>query len=172
MKTPKNLLENTAAYRKTPKGLLTNLYHKMKERNIKKGFGKLPFSLTEFHKLYIESDIYLLIFNNWAENGYAFYKRPSIDRKNPNMGYELNNIQMMTWEENRRKGDKENSRHTTSVVMCDFDGNIIKEFESIKLAVEATGLSQGNIIMCCQGKRRHTGGYVFKYRGDKFRKNK
>ena len=35
----------TQIYRRTPKGVLTNLYSKMKDRNIKKGFGKLDFSL-------------------------------------------------------------------------------------------------------------------------------
>ena len=42
--------DTTEIYRHTPKGMLTNLYHKMNTRNIKNGFGKLPFALDEFQK--------------------------------------------------------------------------------------------------------------------------
>lgn len=86
------------------------------------------------------------------------------------MGYTSDNIQILTWEDNRLKGDRENSRVTTPIVMHK-DGEKLAEFESIKAAVEITGFSQGNISMCCQGKRSHVGGYVFSYRGDKFRKH-
>ena len=173
MKTQKNLLENTQKFRKTRKGVLTNLYQKMKQRNIAKGFGTLQFSLKDIQNIFLNDEKYQTLFNEWVVSGYTYYKKPSIDRKNPDYGYSLDNIQIMSWEDNRRKGDLENSKRiTTAIIMCDFEGNIIKEFNSVKQAVNETGLSQGNIVMCCQGKRRHTGGYVFKYRGDKFRKHK
>lgn len=172
MKTPKSLLENTREFRRTPKGVLTNLYHKMKERNKKNNRGELEFSLKDFHDKYLNNENFLKIYQNWVDSMYIAYEKPSIDRENPDEGYVIDNLQMMTWKENRRKGDIENSnRITTAIVMCDFDGTVIKEFESVKQAVVETGLSQGNIVMCCQGKRNHTGGYVFKYRGDRFRKS-
>ena len=160
-------------YRHTPKGVLTNLYHKMIERSKLKGISAPDFSLQEFHKMFLDNQIFLEIFKHWESRGYQYYDKPSIDRKNPDRGYTKDNIQVMSWCDNRMKGDKENSlRFTTPVIMYDLHGNRIKEFESIKEAVIYTGFNQGLITMCCQGKRNHTHGFKFMYRGDKFKKNK
>lgn len=160
----------TQIYRRTPKGVLTNLYSKMKDRNIKKGFGKLDFSLKDLHKKYLEDKEFLRIYQRWADGGYETKLKPSFDRMNPTLGYTIENIKVVPWFENRRKGDWENSFiYTTPVVMFDMNGNKIREFGSTKEACFATGIRQSGITLCCQGKRKKAGGYVFKYRGDKFR---
>ena len=160
-------------YKRSPKGILTVLYSKMKERTKQKGLPEIDFTLKELHQRYLNDKHYLDLCEKWMESGFDKYFKPSIDRINPDGGYTKDNIQMVTWGENRRKGDKENAeRITTAVVMYTMEGKKIKEFESIKDAVKETGISQGLITMCCQGKRNHTNGYRFKYRGDQFRKNK
>lgn len=87
-----------------------------------------------------------------------------MDRINPDKPYIFENMQFMTWEENRKKGQKERSRITTSVSMFDLSGNHIKDFESIKQAVNETGLNQSGITSCCCRRYRYTGGYVFRYK--------
>ena len=81
-------------------------------------------------------------------------------------------MQFMTWEENRRKGEKERSRITTSVSMFDLSGKHIKDFESIKEAVKETGLNQSGITSCCCGRYKQTGGYVFRYKYSRYKKTK
>lgn len=162
----------TQTYRKTPKGVLTNIYCKQVERSIRKGLPTPEYTLAEFHSLYLNDKTFLSIYNNWINGGCQYYDKPSFDRADPDKGYTKDNIQVMTWMENRVKGDRENAiRFTTAVVMFDVNGKKLMEFESIKKAVEYTGLNQGLITMVCQGKRKHTCGYIFRYRGDKFRKN-
>ena len=162
----------TQKYRHTPKGVLTNLYGKMKDRNKENGFGEMPFSLKEFHERYLYDFTFLQLLGAWKETGYEKLNKPSIDRINPSFGYSFENIEFVTWEENRRKSDKENSKVTTSINMYDKEtGSLLMKFDSVKKAVEYTGLSQGNIVMCCQGKRNYVGPYVFKYNGMKFRKS-
>jgi len=159
-------------YRHTPKGVLTNIYHKMIERSKYKGVLYLEYSLREFHEKFLNDPLFISIFTHWEASGYQYYEKPSIDRKNPNLGYTDGNIQVMSWRENRLKGDLENSiRFTTPVIMFNLSGDKIREFESIKDAVRITGCSQGLISACCQGKRSHTHEFKFKYRGDKFRKS-
>jgi len=143
----------------------------MKERSNLKCIQAPDYSLKEFHEMFLNNSSFLGIFKAWESRGYRCCDKPSIDRKNPDMGYTRDNIQIMTWGDNRRKGDAENSnRITTAIEMLDSCGNKIREFESVKEAVRETGLNQGLIVMVCQGKRNHTGGYVFRYRGDRFRK--
>ena len=163
-------MNSTQKFRKTPKGVLTNLYSKMKDRNEKKGFGALPFTLKELQDWYLSDEKYLALFDAWAESGYTKNMKPSFDRINPTVGYSLRNIEVKTWAENRRKADWEKSFiYTTPVVMYDRNGVFIREFGSTKEASQSTGIRQSGITSCCQGRYKHTHGYVFRYRGDKFR---
>lgn len=163
-------MQATTKYKRTPKGVLTVLYSKMRERTKQKGLPPMDFTLQDFHKRYLNDNQFLLLHQDWVIGGYDTYKKPSIDRKDNHKGYTKDNIQMMTWEENRIKGERENSNYTTPVIMFNKSGEKIAEFESIKEAVEQTGFSQGNISSCCQGRREYTKGYKFQYRGDRFRK--
>jgi len=156
-------LRNTKKYRKTPKGVLTNLYNKQKERSKKRGFPMPDYSLKWLHETFLQDKLFLLLFRRWADRGYRYYDKPSIDRIDSKKPYRKDNIQILTWEENRKKGDNENKSITTEVVMCNMDGKEIKTFPSIKSAVLETGVIQSGISMCCCGKRKHSGGYTWKY---------
>lgn len=50
-----------------------------------------------------------------------------------------------------------------SVVQIDINNKIINKFYSIKEAAEITGCDNSTIIKCCRGKRKTTGGYMWKY---------
>lgn len=163
-------MNSTQKFRRTPKGVLTNLYSKMKYRNIKKGFGELPFTLQELHKNFLNDKKYIELFNQWEISGYKTSLKPSFDRINPNIGYSMQNITIKSWQDNRKKADWEKSFiYTTPVIMYDKNGQIIREFGSTKEASLITGIRQSGITSCCQGRYKTTGGYIFKYRGDKFR---
>ena len=69
------------------------------------------------------------------------------------------------------KGDFENSLKTTAIIAFDIINKTTKEYESIKQAVEELHLTQSNIVMCCKGLRNRVKNYIFRYRGDKFRKS-
>jgi hypothetical protein len=78
-------------------------------------------------------------------------------------GYELNNIQILTWAENRYKQRFELKRIRARDVYMILDNKIIKVFKSVSNAVRATGLAQGNISSCLTGKRKTCGGYSWSY---------
>ncbi|MEK6880476.1 MAG: hypothetical protein AABY22_12745 [Nanoarchaeota archaeon] len=161
--TNQRLLENTRQFRKTPKGVLTNIYQHQKARSKRYGY-ELDYSLKELHKMFLQSNKFLRIWRKWKQNGYKYYDKPSIDRKDANVGYTKKNVQMMTWRQNRVKGNKEVSlKKLKPIIALDLDGNKVKAFPSIKSAVMALGLNQGLISSVLTGKRKHTGGYKFIY---------
>ena len=164
--------EATKKYRKTKKGVLTNLYGHIKTRNKTKFGEELNFTLKEFQEKYIENYDFLRAYNVWVKSGYEYYKKPSVDRIDPDKSYFFDNMEFMTWEENRRKGEAERSRITTSVSMFDLSGKHIKDFKSIKEAVRETGLNQSGITSCCCGRYKQTGGYVFRYKDSGYKKIK
>ena len=159
-------------YRKTKKGVLINVYDHIKRRNKDKFGLELDFTSKDFKDKYIDDENFLKAYNSWVKSGYEYYKKPSVDRINPDKPYTFGNMQFMTWEENRRKGEKERSRITTSVSMFDLSGKHIKDFESIKEAVKETGLNQSGITSCCCGRYKQTGGYVFRYKYSRYKKTK
>jgi len=155
MKTPLNLLQNTKKYRKTKKGIVTNLYHKMKERN------KVDFNLEFLHK-FSDCKKFNRLFNEWEKSGYDKQLKPSIDRISNKKHYSKNNIQWITWAENRYKQSME--RRSRKGVVIQLIGNkIIKKFKSQREAVIKTGIAQGNMSEVLNRKRQTACGYKFIY---------
>jgi len=56
-----------------------------------------------------------------------------------------------------------NIHNEKKVVQRNLNGEIIKQFNSVKSASDATGISRPNISNCCLGKRKTTGGYKWEY---------
>lgn len=50
-----------------------------------------------------------------------------------------------------------------AVLQYNTDGIFIKRYVSVSMAARENCISQGNISMCCIGKRKTTGGFIWKY---------
>ena len=91
MTTNIQLLKNTQKYRKTKKGVLTNMYQHMKNRH------KISFSLKEFQDRFISDKKFIRIYNEWVKSGYDKQFKPSLDRIDNKKEYTQENTQMMSW---------------------------------------------------------------------------
>ncbi|WP_133173949.1 NUMOD1 domain-containing DNA-binding protein [Staphylococcus agnetis] len=153
------------ALRRTKKGHLTQVYYGMKIRNKNKGFGKLPFTLTNFVEKYINSYEFVVLYEAYKKNNYEKVLAPSIDRINPKLGYFFENMQFITWNENKLKGEKERKIISSKPVnMYDYEtGELIMKFSSAFEAAKYTGFHQGNIVKNLKGRRNKVGGCKFKY---------
>lgn len=49
------------------------------------------------------------------------------------------------------------------VIQLDKQGNEIARYESQKEAMECTGINGNHISCCCKGKRKTSGGYIWRY---------
>ena len=137
-----------------------------KRRTKKQGFDN--YEILEQHTdIYIASDRELELQREW---GYKVDTKPY-----------WKSIKMATFE-SRSKGGKiggkvvaiinaatghmdkmRKARKRRQVIQMDILGNQIQKFESVKMASDASGVSQSNISNCCQRKRKTTGGYSFRY---------
>lgn len=153
------LLKNTQKYRETPKGILTNMYNKMKSRR------EVEFTLLEFQDRYLEDKKFIRLHTEWLGSGKDKMKKPSLDRISNKKGYTVGNTHMLTWAENRHKQVMERRSRKGSVVQY-LNGKEVAKFRSQKEAVKKTGISQGNMSEQMNGKRLHVEGFTFKFEAE------
>lgn len=159
MNTKKQILEK---YRKTPKGVLTNMYNHQKYRNKKNGFGEIGYSLKWFQDKFIDDPIYTRLFKEWAESNYSKAKKPTIDRINNKKGYEKNNIHLLPWCENRFKQSMER-RSRKGCVIQKLNGNIVKIWKSQREAYKTLNIQQSMLSMALTGKCKTAYGFEWEY---------
>lgn len=53
--------------------------------------------------------------------------------------------------------------NSRAVVMCDFDGNVLRRFSCMSEATRELGFATTGICACVKGRRKTCGGYVWKY---------
>ena len=151
------LLENTRRYRKTPKGVLTNMYQHIKARH------KTDFTLLEFHQ-FLNDKKFKRLFKEWEKSGYKKQLKPSLDRIDCKKNYSKDNIQMMTWAENRFKQSVYDGKRGRKPAVLQLLGNkVVRRFTSQRDVVKKLGIHQGNISQVLNGKRNYVNGYKFIY---------
>lgn len=95
-------------------------------------------------------------------------KLPEVNHKDENkQNNNVNNLEWCTKKYNNCYGTK-NERGAKArgktVLQIDINSNeIINTFDSTHEAARKTGLSQGNIFSCCNGKHKSIGGYKWRY---------
>lgn len=110
------------------------------------------------------------LYNNWVDSGYEKMLKPSVDRLDDYKGYNFDNIQLMTWEENEKKGYEDrkngiNNKQSKAVLQFTKDGEFVKEWYSMRKA-ERRGFCSGKISSCCRGKQKTHKGFIWKYKGE------
>ena len=85
---------------------------------------------------------------------------PSVNRLDDEVGYSFDNIELITWKENR---EIENTKRKRQVIQMDLNGKFIKEWTSLRDAGRELGIGGSCISKVCRGVRPNAGGYKFKY---------
>lgn len=68
-------------------------------------------SREQFYRKFLYSEHYLELFKKWKSSGYCLKLSPSLDRIDNSKGYTIDNIQIITQSENRKKEAYSNSIH-------------------------------------------------------------
>lgn len=159
-----NLLENNRRWRKTKKGLITDLFHKLKGRNV------VEFDLQWLHD-FANCQKFNRLYDEWVKSGHKKEFKPSIDRISNKKGYLINNVQWLTWTENRYKQSMERRCRKGRVIQK--QGNkIINIYRSQREAVMKTGINQGNMGGALNGRHKTAGGYSWEYENSEMSKIK
>ena len=155
-------------YKRTKNGLIATIYDNQKSNSKQRGNKPPNYKMVELKDWFYLQPNQELLYINWVESGYEKKLRPSVDRLDDSKEYSLSNIQLMTWEQNNKKGNDDrknglNNKANKEVVQMDLNGVFIQKFHSSMEASRVTGIYRTGITRCCNGTRKTSGGYTWKY---------
>jgi hypothetical protein len=136
---------------------LTNSYDHQKRRR------EVYYSLLEFQRRFIEDPKFNKLYREWIRGGCQLRDRPTVDRIDCMKGYTMDNIQILTWEQNRYKQRSELAKIRARKVFQMRNGELINIFHSVSEAVRKTGVAQGNLSTVLHGKRKRANGFEWAY---------
>lgn len=144
-------------YTRSVDGLVRELFNQQKKSSKHRNqVGTVEYTLEELQSWCKGQKEFKNLYDNWVKSDYNTKLRPSIDRLDDYKGYSFDNIQLMTWIENKQKGhdsrkNGSNNKDSKAVVQLDMDGNFIAEFYSQKEAMRQTGINHARISKVCRG---------------------
>lgn len=156
-------------YQHSINGLIIQIYSIQKNKSKQRGHIPPSYTRKELEEWMINNVNFEKIYNGWVNSGFKSDFRPSIDRLNDNFGYSFDNIRLVTWAENNKKGyeDRKNGKNTKqskAILQYSLDGIFIKEHYSIRNIAREMEVSHSCIMRCCQGKFKKAYGFVWKYK--------
>jgi hypothetical protein len=87
------------------------MYADQKKRSIKRNHPLPDYTKKQFKEWLVSQSNFERIYNDWINSNYETKLKPSVDRKESNLYYTFNNIQLMTWLENNEKGKSEKNKN-------------------------------------------------------------
>lgn len=161
----------TKERQKTKIGLVSKIYSSQRNNSRRRNHSVPSYSNKELSHWIFDQDLFYILYNEWVDSGYKKEKSPSVDRIDDFKGYSFDNIQLMTWGENKDKGHKDCKdgigtcgERCKAVLQYDMKMNFISEYYSTHDALRKTGINQGNISAVCLNKRPHAGGFIWRHK--------
>lgn len=110
----------------------------------KRGMSMPGYTKEELLAWLLTQPIFMTMYEEWKQSDYDRNLAPSVDRISDLDSYKLSTIQLMTWDENRKKAglSKKNSEllvHHRSVIALNKDGTVFKQYASMAEAMREFG---------------------------------
>ena len=158
-------------YNRTKEGVVSKIYSKQKDKSKSRGHIQPNYSKDELQTWIFSHRLFHELFKQWEESNYSTNLKPSIDRIDDSYGYSLDNIQLMSWQDNRTKSHQDikngklehGNKPRKAVTQMTLDGEIIAEYISVKDASRKTNIPSSTISLVCNGKQNKAGGFKWKF---------
>jgi len=153
-------------YRTTKAGLVTRIYGAQKRSSGKRGHIMPAYTNCELQGWVFSQPNFNQLFNNWKASNYETNLSPSCNRLDDYKPYTLDNLELITWQENNKKhwADRKNginNKHNKAVLQYTKDGVFIMEYYSMSDASRQTKTHVSGISKCCLHERDSANGYLW-----------
>ncbi len=88
---------------RTKKGKVSQIYNNQVKNSGIRLHDEPTYTKKELYEWCMSQKIFHTLYDNWKRLDFQTSYAPSIDRKNHKLGYNISNIQLMTWKENNDK---------------------------------------------------------------------
>lgn len=130
-------------------GKLLGMYRSQHATSKKRKHAPPNYTLEEFKK-WAEAQGYRQLYEAWVNSGYEWRTAPSADRLDNDVSYQIDNLQLITFQENEAKAHRQlktgelvnNHTPVNQLTKC---GRLIKTHLSQAMAARELNISQGNI---------------------------
>lgn len=128
----------------TPELLCKKIYNSQVNHSATRGHAAPAYSLEELTNWVLAQTQFPAMYSAWQESNYPKELAPSIDRVDDMLPYQMDNLQLLTWEENRAKGAKAKKENTLlanhrAVAAYLLDGTLHKSYPSMAEAMREFG---------------------------------
>ena len=162
-------------YSRTKRGLASKIYFAQVNSCRNRGHELPSYTIDELYKWLLNQVNFNSIYENWVKSKYDKMLYPSIDRLDDYLSYSFKNIRLVTWQENKNKGNRDrfngtNNKINVPVLQYDLDGVFIKEHHSIASASRDTGSCKSSLRDVCIGVRSNgrrgitSNGFIWKFK--------
>lgn len=157
---------------RTVSGLVEKIYSSQKSTSKKRGHNAPEYSLEELKQWFTKQPNFTVMYDTWVASDYNTKLVPTVDRLDTEEGYSMDNIQLLTFKDNSerhfeslRTGEliHKGTPHKP-VIQTDLKGVFIAEYCSTKEAARQLGIKSSNISRVCNGTRKKTNGFIFKFK--------
>lgn len=153
------------------KKYFTQAFSSMREKSKRRGH---EFNLSKPELInWLKENGVIEKWEKYIKSGKAKELKPSIDRIDDYRNYSFQNMQLITWGENHKKGVNSIKHHVNAalknkekckkVFHYDVNINLISVYNSLSHASEKTGIHSTDIARVCTGKRKQSHGFYFSY---------
>ncbi len=168
LKTTQKVRDINLKYRRTKKGVINKIYGDQKFNSTKRGYPLPSYTRLELLELSLATPLFHILFDAWVTSDYEKDLKPSWDRDDDDLPYTFDNLVLMTWEENNRKGcytrkNGRSTKQTKAVEQFTLDEEYIATYFSMRDASRKTGTPNGGIGQCCNFKAETAGGFKWQY---------
>lgn len=128
----------------SPALLCKKIYLTQVNHSATRGHPLPSYTLDELTNWVLSQPTFKRMYEMWQTSDYQKDLAPSVDRLNDNTHYTLQNIQLMTWTENRSKASKDKKDNVLlvnhrAVTAYNKDGTLHKRFLSMSEAMRELG---------------------------------
>jgi len=155
---------------RTKEGLINKIHSSQAQNSKKRGHVKPNYTSKEL-KVWLKDTNFDTLYDEWVASDYDTMKIPSCDRLDDSKPYTFDNIQVITWEENKYKNYENrkagiNREGMSPVISTNISTKVVTEYYSINNASRITGAPSKGISECCHGKnsRKTSGGFTWKFK--------
>lgn len=149
--------EKYNTYTKSKNGIVSTIYKNQKANSKRREHNPPTYAKQELKDWLFSQPIFHKLYSEWVESGYDKDLKPSVDRINDNIGYTMDNIQLMTWDENNKKGNQYMRKGIViatfkphkKVLQFDENRTLIAEFASVNDAARNVIISSASVSIAC-----------------------